>query len=80
MTVAVNVHVSRGPTSSELSGEVESSGAVRAALHLEGAALAMVAEIEDGRFAFNPVGHGLVRLSIENNTSAPPVWTDWFQI
>lgn len=80
MTVAVNVHVCRGAASSTLSGEVESSGAVRAALHLEGAGLAVVADIEEGRFAFSPVGHGLVRLSIEESTSAPAVWTDWFRV
>ena len=80
VTVAVNVHVARGPASSVLSGEVESTRAVRAALHLEGAGLAMVADIEGGRFAFSPVGHGLVRLSIEENTSAPTVWTDWFRV
>ena len=80
MTVAVNVHVSRGPASSVLSGEVESTGAVTAALHLEGASLAMVVDIEEGRFAFSPVGHGLVRLSIEESTSAPAVWTDWFRV
>lgn len=78
--LAVNVHVSRRETTTLLSGELEPAGSARIVLHLEEAALAMVADVNEGRFSFTPVAHGLVRLSIEEQTAAPAVWTDWFRI
>jgi hypothetical protein len=79
-TLAVDVHVCHKANATDISGEISPTGAVRAALHIEGASLALLAEVIDGRFSFNPVGHGLVRLSIEEANAAPTVWTEWFRI
>lgn len=78
--LGINVHVARQPTTTLISGELEPANPARVALHLEPAALAMVADAFDGHFSFTPVGHGLVRLSVEEQSAAPSVWTDWFRI
>jgi hypothetical protein len=78
--LAINVHVSRGPTTTLLSGELEPANSARIALHLEPSPLAMVTDAENGRFAFTPLGHGLIRLSVEEQTAAPAIWTEWFRI
>jgi hypothetical protein len=79
-TLGVDVQVAHRTTSTEIRGELSPAGPIRAALHLEGASLAMPADIVDSRFSFNSVGHGLVRLSLESANAAPVVWTEWFQI
>ena len=78
--LGIDVHVTRRDTATEVSGEVQPAGAVRAALYLEGTSLAIVADIENGWFTFSPVGHGLVRLAVEDRNSGPTIWTDWFRI
>ena len=79
-TTGIDVNVAHGPNSTTIQGVVSPASAVRAVLHFEGVSLAMLAEVVDGKFSFNPVGHGLVRLSVEESNSTPTVWTEWFQI
>ena len=77
---SIEVHVSYSGQNTGIAGLVEGFNARRAALHLGDGDLAMVTEVESGRFEFQPVGHGLVKLSFEDDAKGPAMWTDWFRI
>ena len=77
---SIEVHVSYASQNTGLEGVVEGFNARRAALHLGDGDLAMVTDVESGRFGFQPVGHGLVKLSFEDEANSPAIWTDWFRI
>jgi hypothetical protein len=79
--VSIEVHVSYTEQNTGIHGVIEGLRARRAALHLGDGDLAMVTDVEDsGRFGFQPVGHGLVKLSFEDAVNGPTMWTDWFRI
>ena len=78
-TVKIELHVAAGQSQSDLDGTIHGSPAGRAMLHLEGSELALVAPVEGGTFRFDPVSHGVVRLSFDAADGAPLV-TDWFQV
>ena len=76
----IEVRVSYTAQNTAIEGQIEGLPARRAALHLGDGDLAMVTDVEAGQFAFEPVGHGLVKLSFEDGTGGPVMWTDWFRI
>jgi len=76
-TVALEVRAMEA--NSVLGGTVEGVSAQRVVLHLEGSELALVSAVERDSFNFDPVAHGVVRLSFEL-TSGPALLTDWFQV
>ena len=76
---SIQVHVAAAESQSQLDGSVEGFAPNRAMLHLEGSELAMVAPVEEGSFSFDPVAHGVVRLSFET-AGNPGLSTDWFQV
>jgi hypothetical protein len=75
----IELHVSVSPGSTTLGGTVVPDSPSRAAVHLEGEELALITPVHEGAFRFQPVGHGLVRLSFEGVDGAT-IWTDWFRI
>lgn len=78
-TVKIDLHVAAGRSLSDLDGTIHGLLASRALLHLEGSELALVAGVEGGSFRFDPVAHGLVRLSFDV-ADGPLLVTDWFQV
>lgn len=76
----IEVHVSYAPQNTGIEGSVTGFRARRAALHLGDGDLAMITDVESGRYGFQPVGHGLVKLSFEAEAGGPTMWTDWFRI
>ena len=77
---SIEIHVSYTSQTTGVDGFVEGMRACRAALHLGDGDLAMVTDVDSGQFGFHPVGHGLVRLSFEDEAGGPLMWTDWFRI
>lgn len=77
--VKVEVHVESSRSQSRLRGTVSGMSAERASLHLEGSDLALASDVKSGAFTFDPVGHGVVRMSFEA-PEASTLMTDWFQI
>lgn len=75
--LSLDLDVAAVPEGTGISGRVEPTAA-RVVLHIRGADVAMVSDVDDARFAFRPVPHALVRLSIEG--SGPDIWTDWFRV
>jgi hypothetical protein len=61
-----------------LAGTLDPATSSRAALYLED--LAFIAPVEKGAFRFDPVGHGLARLSFKGEDDQSTIWTDWFRI
>ena len=78
-TVEIELRIAAGTSQSDLQGTISGLSADRAMLHLEGSELALVAPIEGGSFRFDPVAHGVVRLSFEVDEGSTLV-TDWFQV
>jgi hypothetical protein len=75
----LELEVSYRPQNSVLRGEIRGLPAARAAMHIQGVDLSLVTDVEDGRFQLTPVGHGLVRIAIED-LDGSIVRTDWFTI
>lgn len=79
--LTLEVHVAHHRQNTDLEGRIEGGNPARAVLHIEGSDLAIMTSAEGSSFAFHPVGHGLVRLSVEGDEpSGPVIWTDWFRI
>lgn len=78
LSLEVDVSSSRlGTTVGARTSRLDVTAAV---LHRRGADIAFVSPVgQDGRFVFDPIGHGLVRLSIEAD-DGPMIWSDWFRI
>lgn len=77
--VEVELYVSYRAQNSLLRGQIRGLVASRAAMHFQGTELALVTDVEDGRFELTPIGHGLVRIVIEEQNRSV-VRTDWFSI
>lgn len=75
--LSLDLDVAALPEGTGICGHVEPTAA-RVVLHIRGTDMAMVSDVDDARFAFRPVPHTLVRLSIEG--SGPDIWTDWFRV
>ena len=75
----IELKVSASPDNTRLVGVVEPALPLRAGVHLEGRDLALITTVHDGEFSFEPLGHGLVRLSFEG-IDGQTVWTDWFRV
>jgi hypothetical protein len=78
--LVVEVHVYAWPEDVRLSGTVRPEGADRVLLQLDTSEVRFVAPLEEGEFAFELVGHGLVRLHVIGADAADDVHTDWFHI
>ena len=77
-TVKIDLHVAAGQAQSDLEGTIHGLLVSRVMLHLEGSGLALVTAVERGSFKFDPVAHGVVRLSFDSD--GPLLVTDWFQV
>ncbi len=78
--LSLEVDVSFIPASSTLAARTSRQDVTAALLHRRGADVALVSRADqDGRFVFDAIGHGLVRLSIEAE-DGPVIWSDWFRI
>lgn len=75
----IALQVGSAESQSVLCGTIGGLPAQIVALHLEGSDVALVAEVERGSFNFDPVSHGVVRLSFDL-TSGSTLLTDWFQV
>ena len=78
--VRIELQVYVSPDHTRLGGTVVPASASRAAVHLQGKDLALITPVHDGTFSFEPVGHGLVRLSFEGVDGQTTIWTDWFRV
>jgi hypothetical protein len=76
----VELHVSAGETDSRLHGSLERSEARRVELEFDMGNVSRVAEVSDMRFEFEPVPHGLIRLTLLDESGAPMLHTDWFRV
>lgn len=77
LTVQVQVSVEVDHTM--LSVQVHPDLATRVALARPRRA-GLVGQGDQGTVRFGPTGHGLVRVSVDGQSSADTVWTDWFWI
>jgi hypothetical protein len=78
--LSLEVDVSSSPLGTTVEARTSRPDVTAAVLHRRGADIAFVSLIDpDGRFVFEPIGHGLVRLSIEAD-DGPAIWSDWFRI
>lgn len=78
----VVLHVAAGLSGATLDGTIGGSTAHeadKAVLQLEGSDLALVAPVEDCRFRFGPLAHGIVAVMLEADVG-PLLRTDWFQV
>lgn len=76
---AITVQVASGPTGVGLSGSVSPPASGSFEVAIEGSSLAFRQQSTDGSFTFDPIGHGLVRITFEP-AGAKPLSTDWFRI
>jgi hypothetical protein len=77
--VRVEVRVAVAESHTTLEGTIRGAAATKAMLHLEGSELALVTAMDRESFGFQPVTHGVVRISFESKDRSS-LWTDWFQI
>ena len=77
--VVVEIEVSACAAGTHLSGRVVPDVA-RVALHTRDADAVPVCETSGGHFAFGPMPHGRVRLSMEGGRPDVAVWTEWFRV
>ena len=75
----LELSVSYRAQNSVLSGHIHGLEAIRAAMHIHGTDLSLVTDVERGRFELTPVGHGLVRIVMEEDDGSL-IRTDWFTI
>ncbi len=73
----LRVHIDS--TGLHLSGVVSPPRPTRTALHRSESELDFVSSVANGRFAFDSIARGLVRLAFEDR-NRPDVWTDWFRV
>jgi hypothetical protein len=74
----INLKVSVRATEAALTGTLEPVTASRAVLYLGDRAF--IAPVENGAFSFDPVAHGLARLSFRGDAGQSTIWSDWFRI
>lgn len=78
--LTIHVHVVEANDHTSLSGNIEPADSRRLTLHSSGPGDPVESwEGETGRFAFPPVGHGLVRMRLDA-PHEPTVWSDWFRV
>jgi hypothetical protein len=62
-----------------LRGTVSPGVSGRMHLQLDTGDVRLIAELRSGEFAFDPMGHGVVRLHVVT-AGQPDVYTDWFRV
>ena len=75
----VELHVSVEPAGTLIQGVLDRPGPTHAALRFYEGFPDLVEPVEGATFEFPPLGHGLVRISLQTD-GEPSVWTDWFRI
>jgi hypothetical protein len=78
--VQVELQVSSGPNGSRLSGRLEPPATPHVQLEFDTAGAPSVREVSGGTFLFERVDHGVIRLNLLTEGSAPFVQTDWFRV
>ncbi len=76
LTVDLALSIDRGKA--RMSGTARPPGPHTAAVHFDGRDLEILARVVAGKFPFDPVDLGLVRLSLTDGRDT--VWTDWFRL
>jgi hypothetical protein len=78
-TIRIELRVAAAEAQTSVEGTLHGLAASKAMLHLEGSELALVAPMNGESFGFEPLAHGVVRLSFEAEGGSS-LWSDWFQI
>jgi hypothetical protein len=74
----INLQVSVRATQAALTGTLDPVTTSRAVLYLEDRTF--IAPVENGAFSFDPVAHGLARVSFRGEAGQGTIWSDWFRI
>jgi hypothetical protein len=78
--LSIELHISAiGPTA-RLTGAVHPPLYDRVYLHRNDADVQRTEAVVDGRFQFQAVGRGLIRLSVIPKDERPAIWSDWFRL
>ena len=75
----IDLQVCAHAASSHLLGRIEPATATRVQLEQQSGA-PRLASVADGRFCFKRVRHGVIRLSVLDETASPVLCTDWFSV
>lgn len=79
-SVVIEVEVSTGAGSSNLTGRVSPPAAHRAQLETDRSGASTTVSIADGVFGFEEVAPGSIRIHLQATGNDPPIHTDWFRI